>query len=80
MCPSEASHKSGNAIEPAEIMSQQTLNWIGVGCRAALERPLSGADPPLDAGSAAIRSGADTPDAMLDRRVMTQSGHFRWGR
>jgi len=34
-------------------------------------RLLSGVELPLDAGSAAMRSGAAAPDALLDRLLLT---------
>jgi hypothetical protein len=41
-----------------------------------LERLLSGVEPTLDAGSAAMRSRAAAPDALLDRQNLTQSKLF----
>jgi hypothetical protein len=48
---------------------------ISAVCWPAHERPLPGVELPLDAGLAAMRSGAAAPDVLLYRLLLTQLGH-----
>ena len=49
---------------------------IAAGYGPAHERLLPGVEPPLDAGSAAMRSRAAASIASLNRPILTQSEHF----